>query len=334
VKNALLNTGIAKLVSAREKGASVAILRYHAVVDPEDNYYACDSICVTPAQFKRQLSYISEHFSVVSLDTVAQCIMENTPFPENAVVITFDDGYRDNYNAYKIMSNYGLPGTFYVSAGCLSGVETFWLFEVMYLLANTNQLEVRIATPARETKLSLATRQERNVATRKIVEIIKSNDLQTREEIREQLRNRCRDVKDLDEKKAKVMLTWEQVREMSQNGMTIGGHTLTHLNLPNASKEDAVKEIKNCKTLIEKQTGKTVRHFSYPNGGNYQYYNSSVVRIVQECGYTTATTSNNGLVNLSSHLHKLNRVRITPHISEIVYQICCEPLVSRFLRFG
>ena len=68
---------------------------------------------------------------------------------------------------------------------------------------------------------------------------------------------------------------------LSDNGMTIGGHTMTHLNLPNADYKDAAYEIRECKKLIEKNTGKQVRHFSYPNGGNYDYYNNIVMDIVK-----------------------------------------------------
>ena len=51
--------------------------------------------------------------------------------------------------------------------------------------------------------------------------------------------------------------------------MTIGGHTMTHLNLPNALADDAMNEIENCKALLQEKTGSSVQHFSYPNGGPY-----------------------------------------------------------------
>ena len=69
----------------------------------------------------------------------------------------------------------------------------------------------------------------RECATREITELIKCNNVEVREQIRAQLRIQTRDVCDYQEKAAQVMLTWEQVQEMSDNGMSIGGHTMTHL---------------------------------------------------------------------------------------------------------
>jgi peptidoglycan/xylan/chitin deacetylase (PgdA/CDA1 family) len=118
---------------------------------------------------------------------------------------------------------------------------------------------------------------------------------------------------------------------MSDNGMDIGGHTVTHLNLPNADQADARSEIINCKKLIENKIGRQVGHFSYPNGGNYDYYNNVVKDYVKQADYLTSTTSNNGLAEITSDPYELNRIRITDHLAEVVYQIECEALINRTL---
>jgi peptidoglycan/xylan/chitin deacetylase (PgdA/CDA1 family) len=82
------------------------------------------------------------------------------------------------------------------------------------------------------------------------------------------LHHLLKDVNNFQAMSKKVMLTWEQVREMKNNGMTIGGHTMTHINLPNAKAEDARQEIIDCKELIENKIGSKVNHFSYPNSAN------------------------------------------------------------------
>ena len=96
---------------------------------------------------------------------------------------------------------------------------------------------------------------------------------------------------------------------------------MTHLNLPNADYPDAVREINECKEILEEKIGVPVRHFSYPNGGNYAYYNESIKKMVKKAGYITSTTSNNGIAGLQSNLYELKRIRITNNLPEIIYQV-------------
>ena len=310
---------------------TVAILRYHAIVDPENNFYSSPSISIPPDIFEGQVRYITEKNTIVSLDTVARCLADRQPFPSRAVVLTFDDGYRDNYLAYQIMKKYGATGTFYIAAGCIDGGEPLWLFEVIYLLEKTKAASVTISVNDFDETFLLENAAGRLAAARKITALIKSNNLEFREKVRDQIRSQTRDVEDYLDKASQVMLTWEQIKEMSDNGMDIGGHTVTHLNLPNADPADAVSEISNCKKHIEEKIGRPVNHFSYPNGGDYDYYNLVVKEYVKQAGYKTATTSNNGLAEFKGDAFELNRIRITNHLAEIVYQIECEALINRTL---
>lgn len=329
IKTCLFHSGFLAFCRRLSDSGQVPILRYHAIVDPSANNYASPSICLSPGLFEAQIKFFSKKYTIISLDDVALCVQQERSFPRNSVVLTFDDGYRDNYHAYQIMKKYGAHGTFYIAADCIGGGENLWLFEVIYIVTNTIIQELELHVNNQIFRFPLNTLLDRSHAIRKITSIIKSSDIAVREAIREQLRVQAKDIKDLNEQSAKIMLTWEQVQEMSDNGMDIGGHTLTHLNLPNADPKDAEREIIECKKLIEAKTGKQVNHFSYPNGGDYDYYNNAVIGMVKRAGYLTATTSNNGLATLGSDAHELFRIRITDHLPEVLYQMDCEPLINK-----
>ena len=124
----------------RISGSGIAaILRYHAIADPLTCDYAAPSICLHPEKFEQQVRHFVEAYNVVSLDTIVACIHDQRPFPEKALALTFDDGYRDNYQAYQIMKKYGIQATFYVSAGYIESAEPLWLAEVIYLVKKTNR---------------------------------------------------------------------------------------------------------------------------------------------------------------------------------------------------
>ncbi len=324
IKNALQRAGLLKLGVKFRNGKTLAILRYHSIIEPEKNYYCQPNIGLDPKIFESHVQYFAKHFNIISLDMVKKCLDNHEKFPERAVVFTFDDGYQDNYQAYRILKKYNATGTFYIATACIGNQEPLWLFEVIYLLTQTNASKIVLNTKGKEMLISLSGADEKQKATRTVIALIKSNDLALREEIRHQIRLQTTDVHDFSEKSSQVMLSWEQVKEMSDNGMTIGGHTATHLNLPNASPIDAFREIETCKTRIFEATGKPTHHFSYPNGGKYDYYNDEIIGMVKKAGFHTATTSNNGTANTLSDPFTLKRIRVTKALSEIMYQVCFE----------
>lgn len=328
IKQLLLSAGILRFSRIVFANANLAILRYHSVAPAAHNFYVGQSICLDPEIFEKQVAYISKRYSVINLDKVYNYLQDYQKIPKNSVVFTFDDGYADNYLAYKILRKYNASGTFYISAGCVEA-ESLWLFEVNYLLSYTQKREIKLSLPDRELVMNTATQEQKAHARAITMQAVKSKDLSTREDIRRQLKHQCKDVQDLKEKASQVMLSWSQIREMSNNGMTIASHTLSHLNLPNAKPEDAHYEILQSKKLLEEKIQKPVDHFSYPNGGNYSYYNKSIKSMVKQAGYKTATTSNNGIVHAGDDALELSRIRTTPHLAEILYQIDCEPLFSK-----
>lgn len=314
------------------KGRHVAILRYHALASGRINDYVSPNITLPLHIFESHIDYLSENCTILSMDDVADVLYHKKVFPKRSVAITFDDGYRDNYDAYKILRHFGVSGTFYVVAGCIEQNEPLWLFELNFLIQNTFQTTIDIQLPQLSFTLDLRSAPKKRSAIRYLTALIKSNNRSFRETIRNQLRDKLSDVHGFEERAAQIMLTWEQLLEMNHNGMIIGGHTMTHLNLPNAGLEDARREIFDCKKLLEKRLNRSIKHFSYPNGGNYEYYNDVIMNLVREAGFLTSTTSNNGLADIDSNALELRRVRVTPNMSEIHYQMEWEPLVDRWIH--
>jgi peptidoglycan/xylan/chitin deacetylase (PgdA/CDA1 family) len=90
---------------------SVPILYYHSIAVRLGN-----EVCMSPNKFQQQMTYLSEHgYHVISMDELYQGLYNSKPFPSKPVVITFDDGYSDNFtNAYPIMQKYGFAATVFV----------------------------------------------------------------------------------------------------------------------------------------------------------------------------------------------------------------------------
>lgn len=320
LKVALFHLGVFHLLRVFFPNKRVAILRYHAVVAPEKNFYTSLGISVSEEEFERHVRYFAKRYRILSLDEVVQAFKARQPLPRNAVVFTFDDGYADNFLAAKILKKYGGNGTFYLTTNCIDRTEPLWLVEVNYLIQHARETRLRLQVNGTSTEISLADDAAKRAAARTVVKIIKSNNRAVREAVRAQLREQLAEPNARAVTQA-VMLNWEQVREMAAEGMVIGAHTLSHLNLPNADPEDALYEISGSRKVLEERLGKTIRHFSVPNSGPYAYYNEAVKQMVKQSGFDSSVVSAPGFADEGSDLLELRRVRTVPELHEVIATI-------------
>jgi hypothetical protein len=94
----------------------------------------------------------------------------------------------------------------------------------------------------------------------------------------------------------KMILSWDAIREMKDNGITFGVHTATHPNLTNICLAEAEKEIINSKKMIENQLKTDATLFTYPYGSKLSY-NNEIIKLIKNIGFEGAVTTNYGLVN-------------------------------------
>jgi peptidoglycan/xylan/chitin deacetylase (PgdA/CDA1 family) len=97
----------------RRKGAP-AILMYHRVAAVQQDPW---DLAVSPDTFEQQLAYLKRNNTTMALDKLVQGL-RGGKLPDNAVAITFDDGYRDNLvQAKPLLAHYGLPATLFLATG-------------------------------------------------------------------------------------------------------------------------------------------------------------------------------------------------------------------------
>lgn len=89
------------------------ILMYHSVGN-NGVFFTVDA-----SEFQKQMDYLSENgYSVISLSELIKDLNNGTKVPKKCAVLTFDDGYQDNYeNAFPILRKHGFPATIFVATG-------------------------------------------------------------------------------------------------------------------------------------------------------------------------------------------------------------------------
>jgi peptidoglycan/xylan/chitin deacetylase (PgdA/CDA1 family) len=204
---------------------SVPVLMYHRV-----NQGAQTSrLIVTPESFERQMRFLSEHhYQVMPLDEYAGLLRKGKRPPRKSVVITFDDGYEDNYrNAYPVLKRFNFPSAMFVVVQWIG---------------------------------------------------------------------------------AKEMMSWEHLKELSRGGLVeIGSHSMTHCELPNVPKGQAVNEIIRSKQVLESTLGITIRYLCYPCG----FFNAFIKEQARQAGYQGACATHPGKAVPLRDEFAIRRIRVS-----------------------
>lgn len=315
-KRLLFRSGAYTALRTLHPSRNLAILRYHAVCGPEGRLYAEESICVTPAAFEQHVAYLTSEYRVLPLPEAVRYLREGKTLPVNAVAITFDDGYADNLAAAGVLARHGVTATFYVTTSCLADESPFWPSEIRHLVMRIEAPVIRLKSTGANVVIPCATDAERRLSIRTLAGIFKANTIPVREALREELRAAAG-----GRAAVSPMLTWDQVREMHGMGMTIGAHTMTHPNLPNAGQAAAWLEISGSKGRLERELGVPATMFSYPNGGAECYRTDEIEEMVRRAGFEAATTSWNGFATPRSNVYALERVQVSERVEDLTFAL-------------
>jgi peptidoglycan/xylan/chitin deacetylase (PgdA/CDA1 family) len=214
--------------------------------------------------------------------------------PNNSIVLTVDDGYRDFYEvAYPVLKKHGVPATLYVTSGFVNEELWLWPDQITWLLNSVSEINKTIELGEINTKnIELTTVNDSNrrqIWSQVIAYLLSVDDKKKHEWIAhfaEQL------GKPLPERAPSeyAACSWQQLTEMQQNGIEIGGHTHTHPSLGQVSDEQLRAELDVCMQFLDEKLGKQHRDFCYPNG-HPSDYNDNVKKITQEVGFKSSVTA-------------------------------------------
>ena len=120
----------------RNRQPRPVILMYHRVaIVPHDPW----GLAVDPERFEEQMEYVKQHRTPISMDEFVERLRNKT-LPENAVAVTFDDGYCDNLiNAKPVLSRYGVPATVFLATGFVDQNTSFWWDELATMILASTQ---------------------------------------------------------------------------------------------------------------------------------------------------------------------------------------------------
>ncbi len=101
------------------------ILMYHHVGDPPENCPLKPALFVRASEFEQQLQWLKAHrYTSILLEDLRQSFLKRKSLPRRCVVITFDDGYANNFElAYPLLRQYGFVANFFITTGYIGGTD-------------------------------------------------------------------------------------------------------------------------------------------------------------------------------------------------------------------
>jgi len=275
---------------------SLTVLNYHRIDDPHkkdlDSFQP--NISAHPEEFERQMEYLARWFNVVSVGDVVEWLAGKRSLPAYAALITFDDGYLDNYtNAHPILRKFNFPAVIYLAAGHIGTDKPFYWDLAAYCFTHTNADHVTFPDG---TERAWKHSGERKQISKSWIEALKSLPNLEKQEWAARLPERL-GVSIPDNFFRNLMMNWDQVREMRRDGIDFGGHTINHPILTRIPREEARAEIAGSKAIIENELGESVVSFAYPNGMKADV-NAQIEKVTADAGYRLAFTLQNGPTTL------------------------------------
>jgi len=290
------------------------ILAYHRVAELRDTPTVdARSVSATPAGFLRQMEHLARNYHVISMLQLLNRVENGIPLPKRAVLITFDDAYSDfAYAAWPTLKRFGLPATLFVPTAYPGRNELVFSWDRLYqAFRGTARTELWVEPLGR---LPLSNAEEKRRALRKVQDHLPtvSDDeaMILVEFVCAQLAKR--------RVYSGSVLTWDQLRQLAKEGLTLGSHTRTHPVMIRVTPDRMREEIRASQADLKREIGTALPIFCYPNGN----HNDAVVSILKEEGIRLAFTTLSGPNNSQSlDLLRLRRIVITPRTSSAVFCI-------------
>jgi len=286
------------------------ILMYHRIMPQDRNpdVQVQPGMYVSTKTFNRHLRFLKKRFSVVSLrDLVAG--LENGKDVRGCCALTFDDGWRDNFQfAFSLLQKHQFPATVFLATGYIGTSRWFWPEEVAWSVARILQGKMRMAAlpdPIGEL-VSGAVHANPAMAESiidRVIESMKRYPPARRREILDMLRSSNPD----HEKRERLLMNWDEVREMATGSLVdFGSHTENHTLLDQQPLQRVKAEIVSSRQRIESEINRPVTFLAYPNGN----YTPQILDVLGELGIDAALTTRRGYAGPASPLLELPRIAI------------------------
>jgi peptidoglycan/xylan/chitin deacetylase (PgdA/CDA1 family) len=316
--NGLYWSGAHRIAAPFSQGAGAILMFHHVRPSAPGGFQPNDHLEITP-EFLRTvvLRLRARDIDIVDMDEAMRRMASDQP-ERRFAVLTFDDGYRNNFtHAYPVLKALNAPFTVYLATGLLDRTAMSWWEIAGEIVARNARVRMTIG----DERLDLRTdtpRRQYSALDRIICALVELPEDALRAAV--QAAADAHGV-DLYAMMDAIMMDWDEARSLAADPLvTIGAHTVNHYALARLDEARARHEMHMSVEQIADRIGERPRHFAYPYG-SAETADQREFRLASELGFDTAVTTRRGVLGPQS-VHKatsLPRVSINGRYQSVRY---------------
>ena len=302
---------------------------YHRVLtnSEAERSFSNSGIVVSDDSFKTHIQYLKNNFNLLNLDDVVDHVESRTQFDNLSCLITFDDGWKDNFNnALPILKAYNAPALVFLPTYYISSNNLFWqecLSNIICSLCRNRKNIPDILTKHGLDGLVIKSPEEIKAGINNYLSSLKSLSNKKIDAILDEFqmyfeeRNLSIPTNTVDK-----YITWEQASEMAENNVQFGSHAISHRLLTKLENSDLNNELKQSKEIINEKLNISISSIAYPNGN----FSDPVLASVKRNGYKIGFTTIDGYFDVEENPYKIKRINMHQNATENIPLFLCRIL--------
>lgn len=282
----------------------IIIFNYHRIRDRNVPTCFDDSVFGPDAnRFRDEMEWIKKETRILSEVELIDIIYSKKSVKELCSLITFDDGYRDNFDlAYPILKQLEIPAIFFIPTYSITERKVGWWDVVAYLLKHTKRKHFTFQNHNYEIL-------DQQLLIKKFIDEIKSLNTDKVEKYLISLSDSLEQEQPSNEIQCSELMTWNHIKTLSDNGMSIGTHSHDHSILSKQDRNVLKAQLEKSIIILESTLNCKINSIAYPVGG-YNQFNQETKDVTADLGLKLGFSYLTG-INVSRNIDPFNVKRIS-----------------------
>jgi peptidoglycan/xylan/chitin deacetylase (PgdA/CDA1 family) len=239
------------------------------------------------------MEHVAARYQPVPLGRVVDWLEGRSAPPERAVVVTFDDGFRNVLTtAAPVLQKLGIPATLFVATDFVFEQRMLWPDRLLSALALTTRDGIDVEWNHESHPLDLRDDARKIAANRRLRALCKALPQADRLALVERV------IDGLGVEEPRLRGAWDdqrpldpsELKKLPETGIEVGSHTCSHPIVSRLEPREMKRELEESKRRVEAATGRPCLEFAYPNGGPGDF-SPQTHQGVKEAGYRCAVTT-------------------------------------------
>jgi peptidoglycan/xylan/chitin deacetylase (PgdA/CDA1 family) len=323
----LCNAGRVNEAFLATQHKDLLVLCYHGVLaEARPDRWSYEN-WVGADQFRAQLRWLKRILEPVDLAGVARWRDARLSGKRGPVLVTFDDGYRNNRTvAAPILKEEGVPALFFLATGYIGTSRTLWHDEMRMRVLQWPLSQIRLPS-GQLSHLPAEIHGRRQLAVKITQESKRLGEIPCADFL-EYLRSNTPAAEVMDDREAREFMTWDEARSLAAAGFELGSHTVEHPILSTLSREKIASELRESKAVMERELKRPCTSIAYPNGTESDI-NETLFEEVRGAGYDWAFTTAPHHQKRGGDPRRIARICVPGHADLATFKLYASGLHSR-----